>query len=196
MILNVVFMFAILRLANTGDPNILNDFVASNNTIDANYFTFTEMRQLVGGEYPTTFRALKVSMNEFPTLNGQSISYAILEFPPNSVNPVHIHPRASEIMFLVTGSLQVGFVDTSDKLYTQSLQVGDIFVFPTGLVHFQYNNDTKEPALAISAFGSANAGTQPIPTSVFNTSIFEGILDASFHATRATIRKIEEGLKE
>ncbi|KAK1431404.1 hypothetical protein QVD17_07863 [Tagetes erecta] len=196
MILNLAFMFAIFRIAIAGDPNILPDFMARNNTIDANYFTFTEMRQLVGGEYPTTFKALKVTMNEFPTLNGQSVSYVILEFPAGSINPLHIHPRASELMFLVSGSLQVGFVDTSNNLYQQSLQIGDIFVFPKGLVHFQYNNDTKEPALAISAFGSANAGTQLIPTSVFNTSIFEGILDVSFRATRATIRKIEEGLKQ
>ncbi|KAI7733423.1 hypothetical protein M8C21_005172 [Ambrosia artemisiifolia] len=195
MILHLIFTFAILCIATAGDPNILTDFVTLNNTIDANYFTFIGMRQLVGGEYPTTFKALKVSMNEFPTLNGQSVSYAILEFPVGSINPVHIHPRASELMFLVSGSLQVGFVDTSNKLYKQSLQVGDIFVFPKGLLHFQYNNDTKEPALAISAFGSANAGTQSIPTSVFNTSIFGGILDASFHATRTTIRKIEHGLE-
>ncbi|KAJ0789288.1 putative germin, rmlC-like cupin domain superfamily, rmlC-like jelly roll [Helianthus annuus] len=195
MILHLVFMFAIICIANAGDPNILTEFIAPNNTIDANYFTFTGMRQLVGGEYPTTFKALKVTMNEFPTLNGQSVSYVVLEFPIVSINPVHIHPRASELMFLVSGSLQVGFVDTSNTLYKQTLQIGDIFVFPKGLVHFQYNNDTKEPALAISAFGSANAGTQSIPTSVFNTSIFEGILDASFHATRATLRRIEDGLK-
>lgn len=194
--LNVVFMFAIFYSAIAGDPDILADFVVPNNTtIDANNFTFTGMRQLVGGEYPTTFTALKVSMNELPTLNGQSVSYAVLEFPVGAINPVHIHPRASELMFLVSGTLQVGFVDTSDNLFKQSLRIGDIFVFPKGLVHFQYNNDTTEPALAISAFGSANADTQLIPTSVFNTSIFEGILDASFHTTRATIRKIEDGLK-
>ncbi|KAL8233246.1 hypothetical protein R6Q57_003024 [Mikania cordata] len=193
---NLAFVFVIHCIANAGDPNILVDYLAPNNTVDVNYFTFTGMRQLVGGEYPATFRALKVSMNEFPTLDGQSVSYAVLEFPARSVNPVHIHPRTSELMFLVSGSLQVGFVDTSNKLYKQSLQVGDIFVFPKGLVHFQYNYDIKEPALAISAFGSANAGIQSIPASVFNTSIFEGILDASFRTTRATIKKIEDGLKE
>nr|XP_043614284.1 germin-like protein 9-3 [Erigeron canadensis] len=191
----LVCLFSILRIASAGDPDILTDFEAPNNTIDANYFTFKGMRQLVGGEYPTNFTALKVSMNEFPALAGLSVSYAVLEFPAGSVNPVHIHPRATELIFLVQGSLQVGFVDTTNTLYKQCLQVGDTFVFPKGLVHFQYNNDTKEPALAISAFGSANAGTQAIPTSVFNASIFEGILDASFHAKRATIQKIEAGLK-
>ncbi|XP_024969023.1 germin-like protein 9-3 [Cynara cardunculus var. scolymus] len=192
----VLAVFAILCSVTVGDPDILIAFVVTGNTtIDANYFTFTKMRQLVGGEYPSTFGVLKASMNEFPALVGQSVSYAVLEFPAGSINPVHIHPRASELMFLVSGTLQVGFVDTSNTLFKQSLEIGDIFVFPKGLVHFQYNNDAKEPALAISTFGSANAGTQSIPTSVFNTSIFEGILDASFRAKRATIRKIEDGLK-
>ncbi|XP_071713773.1 germin-like protein 9-3 [Rutidosis leptorrhynchoides] len=191
----LVFVFSILHIANAGDPDILTDFVAPNTTIDANYFTFTGLRQLVGGVYPTTFEAIKVSVNEFPALDGLSVSYAVLQFPSGSVNPVHIHPRPSELLFLIFGTLQVGFVDTNHTLFKQTLQLGDMFVFPKGLVHFQYNNDTKEPALAVSAFGSANAGTQSIPTSVFNTSIFEGILEASFHAKRATIRKIEDGLK-
>lgn len=50
-------------------------------------------------------------------------------------------------------------MDTTNKLFTRSLQAGDMFVFPKGLVHFQYNIDANNPALAVSAFGSANAGT-------------------------------------
>ncbi|KAJ6927664.1 germin-like protein 9-3 [Populus alba x Populus x berolinensis] len=38
-------------------------------------------------------------------------------------------------------SLQVGFVDTTNKLFTQTLQAGDMFIVPKGLVHFQYNAD-------------------------------------------------------
>ena len=37
---------------------------------------------------------------------------------------------------MVGGTLQVGFVDTTNKLFTQTLPTGDIFVFPKGLVHF------------------------------------------------------------
>lgn len=55
---------------------------------------------------------------------------------------------------------QVGFVDTSNILFKQNLQIGVISVFPKGLVHFRYSNDDTKPALAISAFGSANVGPQ------------------------------------
>ncbi|XVF34148.1 hypothetical protein REPUB_Repub18cG0033400 [Reevesia pubescens] len=106
---------------------------------------------------PQILQSLKQSMVEFPALNGQSVSYAVLQFPVGSTNPSHTHPRSAELLFLVAGSLEVGFVDTTNKLFTQSLQAGDMFVFPKGLVHFQYNADANNPALAISAFGSANA---------------------------------------
>nr|GEY27844.1 hypothetical protein [Tanacetum cinerariifolium] len=66
----------------------------------------------------------------------------------------------------LNGSLEVGFVDTTNKLFTQTLQEGDIFVFPKALVHFQFNNDAKNPVVALSAFGSANAGTVSVPNYV------------------------------
>ena len=133
-------------------------------------------------------------MAEFPALNGQSVSLAILEFPAGTVNPPHTHPRSAELLFVVDGSLEVGFIDTTNKLYTQTLQLGDIFVFPKGLVHFQYNSDPKEPAAAVSAFGSANAGTVSIPSTVFATGIDDNVLAKAFKTDVATIQKIKAGL--
>nr|GEY16629.1 germin-like protein 9-3 [Tanacetum cinerariifolium] len=94
----------------------------------------------------------------------------------------------------VGGSLEVGFVDTTNKLFTQTLQEGDIFVFPKGLVHFQFNNDAMNPVVALSAFGSANAGTVSVPNSVFNSTIDSSILALSFKTDVATIQKIKAGL--
>ncbi|KAI3748502.1 hypothetical protein L6452_11613 [Arctium lappa] len=188
---------ATLNASMAGDPDILTDFVVPPNVggpLDGNFFTFTGMRALVGTPFPTTFKVLKASMAEFPALNGQSVSYAVLQFPAGAVNPPHTHPRASELLFVLMGSLEVGFVDTTNKLFTQTLQQGDIFVFPKGLVHFQFNNDAKNPTLALSAFGSANAGTVSVPTSVFNTTIDNQILALSFKTDLATIQKIKAGL--
>ena len=111
--------------------------------------------------------------------------------PPN---PTHIHPRASELLFLSQVTLQVGFVDTTNKLFTQTLQKGDVFVFPKGLVHFQYNADMQEIALAISAFGSANAGTVSLPNTLFTTGIDDNVLAKSFKTDVATIQALKAGL--
>ncbi|BBH05201.1 hypothetical protein Prudu_016521 [Prunus dulcis] len=99
--------FAIVQMAMAGDPDIISDFLLpANGTVDANFFTYTGFRVLVGGGPPTTFK---------------SVSCAVLEFPSGTTNPPHTHPRSAELLFLVDGTLEVGFIDTKNKpLYTDS----------------------------------------------------------------------------
>ncbi|GLT93360.1 hypothetical protein SLE2022_111570 [Rubroshorea leprosula] len=104
-------------------------------------------------------------------LSTTRVSFAILQNPASLVNATHTHPRAAELLFLIYGVLDVRFIDTTNKLYTQRLQAGDIFVFPKGLVHYQFNSDETDVAIRLSAFGSANAGTVSVPTLVFPTGL-------------------------
>ncbi|XP_017617585.2 putative germin-like protein 9-2 [Gossypium arboreum] len=143
-----------LKLDCVIPPNITTD--------DANFFTHTAFRVLIGADPPTAFEFMKVSEAEFPALDDQGVSYAVLQFPPCSLNPSHRHPHAAELLFLLIGSLKVGFVDANDVLHTQTLQTGDLFIFPVGVVHYQYNYG-QDLAFAISAFGSANVRTIPTP---------------------------------
>ncbi|XP_055836233.1 germin-like protein 9-3 [Solanum dulcamara] len=196
VLLALATSLVIFQMASAGDPDILTDFVMPLEipSVDASYFTFSGLRGLIGAPPPEKFKVTKATMNEFPSLNGQSVSYAILQYPEGSVNPVHTHPRSSELLFLMSGTLEVGFIDTTNKIFSQTLQTGDVFVFPKGLVHYQYNADVKNCAWAISAFGSANAGTVSVPNSVFNTSIPDNILAKSFKTDIITIQKIKAGL--
>ncbi|KAK7257614.1 hypothetical protein RIF29_31700 [Crotalaria pallida] len=192
----IISTFAIVQITRAGDPDILTDFIVpiSNIPIDGNFFTYTGFRFLVTQTTPPpTFKVTKASMAEFPALNGQSVSYAVLQFPTGSINPPHTHPRSAELLLVAQGSLQVGFVDTTNKLFTQNLQTGDLFIFPKGLVHFQHNADAKNPALAISAFGSANAGTISLPNTLFNTSIDDTVLALAFKTDVATIQTLKKG---
>ncbi|KAJ7946386.1 germin-like protein 9-3 [Quillaja saponaria] len=165
----LISSFAIVQMTMAGDPDIRSDFIVPPNVT-------------------------KVSLAEFPALNGQSVSYAVPQFPAGTTNLPHTHPRSAELLFLLEGSLQVGFVDTTNKLFTQTLQAGDIFVFPKGLVHFQYNADVQKPALAISAFGSANAGTVSLPNTLFATGIDDNVLAISFKTNVAIIKALKAGL--
>ncbi|XP_062103364.1 germin-like protein 9-3 [Humulus lupulus] len=191
----LISSFAIVQMTMAGDPDILTDFVVPPNLsaskITGSFFTYTALRTIAAA---TTFNVTKVSMSEFPALNGQSVSYAVLQYPVGTTNPPHVHPRSAELLFLFDGSLEVGFVDTTNKLYTQTLQAGDIFVFPKGLVHFQYNADPKVFAVAVSAFGSANAGTSSLPKALFATDIDDDALAISFKTDVATIQKLKAGL--
>ncbi|XP_051119925.1 germin-like protein 9-3 [Andrographis paniculata] len=207
VLVNVVLLLTILVhhhnqvQVSASDPDILTDFVVpvppnTNGTVDVDgsYFTYTGLRSFIGA-FPPKFTIFKASVTQLPALEGQSVSYAALVYPPGgSVNPPHTHPRASELLFLLVGSLEVGFVDTGNQLFAQTLQQGDMFVFPKGLVHYQYNKDGKNPAVALSAFGSASPGTVAVPSAVFNASIDESILAASFKTDVGTIKKLEAGL--
>ncbi|RZC84085.1 hypothetical protein C5167_046888 [Papaver somniferum] len=192
----LVLAFTTVQIAVGGDPDIITDFTSPANGSAANpdFFTFTGMRVLLEEDPSPAFRVLKASMSEFPGLSGQSVSYAVLEFPVGSVNPPHTHPRSAELLFLISGTLEVGFIDTANKLFTQTLQSGDLFVFPKGLVHYQQNVDPQAYSIAVSAFGSANAGTVSVPSSVFASGIPDGILAKSFKTDVATIHAIKTGL--
>ncbi|KAA3468133.1 germin-like protein 9-3 [Gossypium australe] len=58
-------------------------------------------------------------MAEFPALKGQSVSYAVLQYLACSLNPRHTRPCATELFFLTYGRLEVGFIDSTNKLFTQ-----------------------------------------------------------------------------
>ncbi|CAL5347109.1 unnamed protein product [Camellia sinensis] len=75
-------------------------------------------------------------------LNTLGISLARIDFSPYGLNPPHTHPRATTVIVVLEGTLYVGFVtfNTDNCLFTKVLYPGDVFVFPQGLIHFQFNN--------------------------------------------------------
>jgi quercetin dioxygenase-like cupin family protein len=60
--------------------------------------------------------------------------------PWGGVSPPHVHPRATEILFVAEGTLEVGFVTAGaggGRLFSRTVNRGEVFVFPRGLLHFQ-----------------------------------------------------------
>lgn len=192
-----VVIIALSQTAKASDPNILSDFIVpanmSANEIDGSFFTYTGTRGIFDKPFEK-FTVTKATKAEFPALDGQSVSYAVLQYPAGSVNPPHTHPRAAELLLVVDGCLEVGLVDSTNKLYTQTLVIGDMFVFPKGLVHYQYNAYANQSATAISGFGSASAGTVSLPTTLFATGVDDEVLAKSFKTDVYTIQKIKAGL--
>ena len=79
-----------------------------------------------------------VNVDQIPGLNTLGISLVRIDYPPYGQNPPHTHPRATEILVVLEGTLYVGFVtsNTENYLFTKVLNKGDVFVFPVGLIHF------------------------------------------------------------
>ncbi|CAM8978985.1 unnamed protein product [Rhodiola kirilowii] len=162
---------------------------------NSSLFTYTGLHGIFAAPAPKSFKASKVSATEFPSLTGHDVSLTVLQFPPGGLNPPHVNVRASGLFIVLKGRVEVGFVDLGDKLYTQILEAGDVFVFPKGLVHYQYNVDKRKAATALAAFGSTGAGTYTIPSTIFGSGIRDEILAMSFNIDVDSIRKLKDGIE-
>ena len=109
------------------------------------------------------------NVERLPGLNTLGVSMARIDYAPWGLNPPHTHPRATEVLFVLEGSLDVGFITTAGRLFARTVCKGEVFVFPRGLVHFQRNNGGS-PAAAISAFNSQLQGTQSVAEALFGAS--------------------------
>jgi quercetin dioxygenase-like cupin family protein len=135
-----------------------------------------------------------VNVAQIAGLNTLGVSLARVDYAPYGQNPPHIHPRASEILTVVEGSLYVGFVTSNpeNKLFTKVLNKGDVFVFPQGLIHFQFNCGTNK-AIAIAALSSKNPGVITIANAVFGSksSIADDILAKAFQVDKKIVDHIQ-----
>ena len=136
-----------------------------------------------------------MNVETFPGLNTLGISLARIDFAPYGQNPPHTHPRGTEILVVLEGTLFVGFVtsNTDNRLFTKTLNKGDVFVFPVGLIHFQVNVG-KTNAIAISGLSSQNAGAITIANAVFgsNPPINPDVLTKAFQLDKKVVKYLQK----
>jgi quercetin dioxygenase-like cupin family protein len=135
-----------------------------------------------------------VNVAQIAGLNTMGISLARIDYAPYGLNPPHIHPRGTEILTVLEGCLYVGFVTSNpeNKLFTKVLNKGDVFVFPQGLIHFQFNYGTNK-AVALAALSSQNPGVITVANAVFGSepSISDEVLAKAFQVDKNTIHQIQ-----
>jgi len=132
---------------------------------------------------------------KIPGLNTLGVSMSRIDFDAGGLNPPHTHPRATEMIFVLYGELDVGFITTSNVLISKHVKFGETFAFPKGLVHFQKNNGDK-PAAVISAFSSQLPGTQSIAATLFTSSppLDDHVLTKAFQVGTKEVEKIKSRL--
>ncbi|XP_042018978.1 germin-like protein subfamily 1 member 18 [Salvia splendens] len=167
--------------ASAADPDPLQDFCVSINDTNGTYVngklckdpssvTSDDFYYAAGLHKPhpiTSPFGSKITMafeRQFPALNTQGLAMSRIDFAPRGLNPPHHHPRASEMIVVLQGMLYTGFLSTNPHdptangtLYAKILRPGDVFVFPRGLLHFQYNIG-QDNAVAFVSFNSQNPG--------------------------------------
>ncbi|KAI3854483.1 hypothetical protein MKX03_003298 [Papaver bracteatum] len=206
----VVLLFALVcSFADATDPGSLQDFcVAAKNPNSAVFvnglfckdpkLAMPEDFYLAGFNKPGEIKSpvgsvvTQANVAQIAGLNTLGISIVRIDYAPYGLNPPHTHPRATEILVVLEGTLEVGFVTSNspdgNKLFKKLLYKGDVFVFPVGLIHFQYNVG-KKPAVAIAALSSQNPGVITIANAVFGSKapINDDILAKAFQVDKKVV---------
>ncbi|KAG8368997.1 hypothetical protein BUALT_Bualt15G0104400 [Buddleja alternifolia] len=203
-----VVVVAVLMLSScrvSADPDMLQDVCVADltsavkvngfpckSTVMAEDFFFAGLAN--PGATNNTVGSLVTSANvqKIPGLNTLGVSLARIDYAPWGLNPPHTHPRATEVVFVLEGQLDVGFITTANVLISKSINKGEIFVFPKGLVHFQQNNGTF-PASVISAFNSQLPGTQSIAATLFAAMppVPDNVLTKAFQIDAVEVQMIK-----
>lgn len=135
------------------------------------------------------------NVEKIPGLNTLGVSMSRIDYAPGGLNPPHTHPRATEIVFVLKGKLDVGFITTANLLISKTIKKGEIFVFPKGLVHFQKNNANVSAAV-IAAFNSQLPGTQSLAVTLFAATppVPDNVLAKAFQVSNKEVDKIKSRL--
>ncbi|GAB2267598.1 Germin-like protein 8-2 [Dionaea muscipula] len=209
------FMATSFLLAYATDPTLLQDFCVGvndpnaaafvnglfcknpeNTTADDFFFSGLNIARSTNNKVGSNVTLLTAT--NFPGLNTLGISIARIDFAPLGLNPLHSHPRASEILTVLEGTLYAGFVTSNEangghQLFTKVLNEGDVFVVPQGLIHFQFNLANKASAVALVALSSQNPGVLTVANAVFGSTppISIDVLTKSFQADSNVIKNIQ-----
>jgi quercetin dioxygenase-like cupin family protein len=162
------------------------------NTVTVNDFIFQGLAQVQKVTNELGALVTLAGVTQFPALNTLGISTARIDFLKNGLNPPHLHPRATEVLYVLSGSLLVGFVDTNNDLFQQTLQTGDVFVFPQGLLHFEMEVGWG-PASAFSGFNSQNPGKETIVTDLLgaNPPISAVVIETALNIDQKAFQGLE-----
>ncbi|KAF6987711.1 hypothetical protein CFC21_005331 [Triticum aestivum] len=207
------FLLSLLALsasrALASDPGQLQDFCIADKTsqvfvngfackdpktavVEDFYFSGLHMAGNTSNKQGSIVTAVNVA--QIAGLNTLGVSLARVDYAPYGQNPPHLHPRATEILTVLEGSLYVGFVTSNpgNKLFSKVLNKGDVFVFPQGLIHFQFNIGNNE-AIAIAALSSKNPGVITIANAVFGSkqTISDDILAKAFQVDKNIVEHIQ-----
>ncbi|CAM0879239.1 unnamed protein product [Alopecurus aequalis] len=194
--------------AIASDPSPLQDFCVADNSsrVLVNGFVCKDPKDVKAEDFflaakldmPTDMKVSKIGSNvtlinvrRIPGLNTLGISLARIDYAPLVENPPHTHPRTTEILTVLEGTLYVGFVTSNpeNKFLSKVLNKGDVFVFPEGLIHFQFNPNPYKPAVAIAALSSQNPGAITIANAVFGSKpmISDDVLAKAFQVDKKTV---------
>ncbi|KAF8413485.1 hypothetical protein HHK36_001472 [Tetracentron sinense] len=185
-----VFLALTSSLAFASDPSPLQDFCLAVDDPKRTCSLFFFSSQLLSLQCLLLFVNGKFCKD--PKLaTAEDFSFKGLNIAGNTANKVGSNvTQTTEILTVLEGTLYVGFVTSNpeNRLITKVLNKGDVFVFPEGLIHFQFNT-AHTNAVAIAALGSQNPGVITIANAVFGSKppISDDVLAKAFQVDKKVV---------
>ncbi|KAL4036261.1 hypothetical protein IC575_004989 [Cucumis melo] len=189
------------------DPDPLQDFCVAdlNATVSVSGFPCKPISKVTVEDFffdglskegntknPFGFGLTPGNVLKLPGLNTLGLSMNRIDLAPGGMNPPHLHPRASEIVIVLKGRVLVGFLTVDNVYYHKVLKVGEVFIIPRALVHFQYNVGHRK-AVVLAGFNSQLPGGVLVAGNLFasNPPIPNVILSKALLVNEDVIKTIK-----
>jgi oxalate decarboxylase/phosphoglucose isomerase-like protein (cupin superfamily) len=98
----------------------------------------------------------------FPALFANGLAMAVAQIGPCGLNTPHTHPRATELLYLVTGEMESGFIEENGARFVKNAMTkGQGTLIPQGSVHYQLNTGC-DPVIFVAALNDEDPGASQI----------------------------------
>ncbi|KAB1207147.1 Germin-like protein subfamily 1 member 14 [Morella rubra] len=183
MYLVTVLLFALAcSLASAFDPSPLQDFCVATKDSD----------EFVNGKFCNNPKDAKADDFFFSGLDKPGDTS---NKQGSNVTLVNVDKLAG-LNTLGISVARIDFAPYDNRLFTKVLNKGDVFVFPIGLIHFQWNMGNTD-ALIFAGLSSQNPGVITIANAVFgsNPPINPDVLTKAFQVDKNVINYLEQQFK-
>ncbi|KAF5960662.1 hypothetical protein HYC85_001871 [Camellia sinensis] len=185
----IAIMALASTLASASDSSPLQDFCVAVNDSKTASLQGPKARQSQGLLFFSLFTPRKtsnpvgstvtpVNVIQIPGVNTLGLSLALVDFAPYGLNPPHTHPRATEILVVLEGSLYVGFVGSNPEKIACS---------PKSFIQGKTN------AVASSGLSSQNPGVITVANAVLgsNPKISDDVLAKAFQVDKKVVDNLQ-----
>lgn len=184
----IVFVVQVCEFEIFGDYFIL--FGVDRNNIGSDYFIFMllcgELVIVVG----VKFSVKRFGLNEFLVFINFVVLFVFFKYLFEGINFFYIYFWGIELLIVLKGILNVGFIDIVNKFFIVVLQEGDVFVFFKGLVYYQINLSCLFVIVYV-VFSSFNFGIVFLFVILFGIGIFKVVYEIVFKVYKFVIDKFE-----
>ncbi|KAL1542345.1 germin-like protein subfamily 1 member 11 [Salvia divinorum] len=204
ILLITLALISISRISFAFDSRPLQDFCVVDSTgkapckdpnlVTADDFLLTGFDRPGNTSNPYGSATAFASVATVPGFNTLGLTLARADFAPNGYLPPHIHHGASEVIVVLEGEMEVGFITSYPeyKYYSKVVRKGGVFIVPVGLLHTVRNVAEGNSAVVV-AFNSQNPGFAFIPDGFMaaKPAVDSGHLAEAFKLDENTVKDLQ-----